>query len=326
MKAFIAAAAALLTTAIANPLVQRKTGCCFHVTANGGPGGRVQQLDDGQNRIGQSGLKDGEYCTNSQGGLVDSNGKGCIFTPPTAQWQCDAGAKPTPGAYVDAAGVLTYNASTQFWTCPTGDNGGWNLYGRPLLGEPKCVPVKLLADGCNTPEPPAVVPPPSRPSQCPADLPKVYEFPHLIVPISQNEPSKSYGTSYNGTAGAGISSLFNFDIPESAKGKTCNVKFLFPQQRQLETSAYTFSQDDGGFTMAMLKSPATETTTYASAPKIQHDLGTFALTPSSAFDIASISCPAGEKLSVWLQAVGSSYIDFFQDFNPCPIGLYVIAQ
>ncbi|KAK3661210.1 hypothetical protein LTR56_000333 [Elasticomyces elasticus] len=62
-------------------------GCCFQINAysNGGPNGAVDQLSDGQNRVGQTGLTRGKYCIDSNGGLTDSNGRGCILTPPTTQ-------------------------------------------------------------------------------------------------------------------------------------------------------------------------------------------------------------------------------------------------
>lgn len=50
-----------------NALVSRQSSCCFHLTANGGPGGAVGQLSDGQNRIGQ-GLPAATYCIDSNGG------------------------------------------------------------------------------------------------------------------------------------------------------------------------------------------------------------------------------------------------------------------
>ncbi|PPJ60280.1 hypothetical protein CBER1_01265 [Cercospora berteroae] len=317
----------LVGAAVNAYVVYAETGCCFHATADGGPGGVVEQLFDGQNRIGQTGLKVGEYCINTQGGLVDSSGRGCILTPPTSQWQCDAGAQPSKGFYVGADGTLSYNSSTQFWTCPTGDNGGWNIYGnQPIPNEPKCVATKLFADKCKASEPPADKPAPPPSSQCPGYLPKAYEFPHLIVPVNEGERDKCYGTSYNGTAGRGLSSIFNFDIPISAKGKTCDIRFLFPTQRQLETSAYTFADSSDGFQFALLSGVATEQSTFANLPRVKQDLGQQALAPGAVFDIASMACAAGERISVWLQAKGNSYIDFFQDYNPCPIGLYIIPH
>lgn len=85
----------------------------------------------------------------------------------------------------------------------------------------------------------------------------ILQFPHYIKPISTGATTSSYSNSYNGTAGSGLSSIFNFDIPQSYKGQLCNIKFLFPQQQQLETSAYTYGSGVG-FKFALLDGPATE--------------------------------------------------------------------
>ena len=249
-------------------------------------------------------------------GLTDSHGRGCILTPPTTQWQCDAGATPTPGFSIGPDGSLTYNGGTQYFTCPTEDHGGWNLYSNTLAGEPKCEPVHLIADSCVASTPPATPPtstgPPAVPSKCPAELPEHYEFPHYIKPISSSEPTKSFGNSYNGTAGHGLSSIFNFDIPPTDKGKLCNIKFLFPMLDQLETSAFSY-ETGPGFEFSLLDGPAVEDTTYNTSPKSHMTYGNFQMTPGGAYDIASIACPAGEKLAVGFKAIGSSYLDFFQE-------------
>ena len=78
------------------------------------------------------------------------------------------------------------------------------------------------------------------------------QFPHLIVPINSTAPNKAYGTGYNSTASGTVSSIFNFDIPQSYAGKTCSLEFLFPTQDQLETSAYEFS-GPGTFKVAISK-------------------------------------------------------------------------
>lgn len=83
------------------------------------------------------------------------------------------------------------------------------------------------------------------------------QFPHLVIPVDNTTKDQCYGTSYNGTAGGSKSSIFNFDIPASAKGKTCKLQFLFPEQADLVTTAYTFS-GEGKFEFASLEGPATE--------------------------------------------------------------------
>lgn len=94
---------------------------CFQLTATGGPGGVVGQLSDGQNRIGQ-GLPAATYCIDN-GAITDGNGRGCILTPPTTQFQCDTGAAPTGGFSIDCNGELNYEGNPTFKSCPTGDNG-----------------------------------------------------------------------------------------------------------------------------------------------------------------------------------------------------------
>ncbi|KAH0009348.1 hypothetical protein KCU78_g10772, partial [Aureobasidium melanogenum] len=123
--------------------------CCFSLTAAGGKTGAVGQLSDGQNRIGQtSGLATGSatYCINN-GGLTDENGRGCILTPPTTQFQCDVGASPTTGFAVNSNGDLTYNGSTQFYACATGDNGGYNIYTTTTSAQTGCVAITLSSGG-----------------------------------------------------------------------------------------------------------------------------------------------------------------------------------
>jgi hypothetical protein len=63
----------------ANALVTRDNTCCFHLTSSGGASGPIGQLDDGQNRVNGN-LPEGEYCINSDGGIIDGHGRGCILT------------------------------------------------------------------------------------------------------------------------------------------------------------------------------------------------------------------------------------------------------
>lgn len=144
------------------------------------------------------------------------------------------------------------------------------------------------------------------------------QFPHLIIPIYSADANKEYSTSFNGSASGSISSIFNFDIPQSYAGKTCSLEFLFPMQDQLETSAYEFS-GDGQFEFAILEGTATQETTYATAPKVAYSFGTFTLKPGTAVDIGSCpdGCPAGQAMSFWMSPVGDSSLNYFQDSNPC---------
>ena len=160
-------------------------------------------------------------------------------------------------------------------------------------------------------------------SGCPASLSGTHEFPHLIVPINKDSPTTAGGTSYNGTFSSTVSSIFNFDIPESDSGKTCSLVFLLPTQNELVSSAFSLS-GSGGLDVAQLKSPATEQTSYSTVPAVESDLGgPTSVAPGNEYVIASGSCAAGETVSYEVSATGSLALNYFQDSNAYAIGLYI---
>ncbi len=160
-------------------------------------------------------------------------------------------------------------------------------------------------------------------SGCPASLSGTHEFPHLIVPVNKDSPTTAGGTSYNGTFSSTVSSIFNFDIPESDSGKTCSLVFLLPTQDEEVTSAFSLS-GSGGLDVAQLKSPATEQTSYSTIPTVESDLGgPTNVTPGNEYVIASGSCAAGETVSYEVSATGSLALNYFQDSNAAAIGFYI---
>ena len=161
------------------------------------------------------------------------------------------------------------------------------------------------------------------PSGYPARLSGQYEYPHLIVPISKDTPYTAQGTSYNGTISPSTSSIFNFDIPTEDSGKTCSLVFFLPSHDKLTTSAFDLS-GSGGFDVALLKSPATEQTTYRSVPDPVEDLGgPSSVSPGNEYVISSAPCQAGSRQGYKVSATGSFDLNYFQDNNPSPIGLYI---
>jgi hypothetical protein len=289
---------------------------CFHLTASGGKSGVLGQLDDGQNRVGQTcGLatEQATYCL-SNGGLTDSNGRGCILTPPTTQFQCDVGAAPTIGFSVNSNGDLTYNGNNQFYACATGDNDGYNIYTTTSDAQTGCVGITLAADNCKVPTP---APAPAPPTTCPAALTGTYEYPHLIIPVDSKQPDKAFGTSQNGTVTSTVSSLYNFDIPSADSGKTCSLVFLFPEQSQLQTSAFDFS-GAGGIDFSMLKEPASSGTTYNNRPGIAIDYGVTKVSPGNSYTIATFPCPGNSAIGFGLTASDDTMLSYFQDYNPSP--------
>ncbi|KAJ5827344.1 hypothetical protein N7447_004107 [Penicillium robsamsonii] len=499
MKNFITIAAFAAGT---NALVGRSDSCCFHLTSSGDASGKLGQLSDGQNRIGDDSLSPAQYCIDSKGAITDSNGRGCILTPPTTQFQCDEGASPTPGFSLGPNGELEYHGSKDFVACATGQNGGLNVYTNPNESDVTgCVNVELTADSCSSsgssnggssstsavpssfgsssaqstpsapvssapvpqstpassapvaestpgsdsgegsgsgsgssapapsgsasapsapseshlpgspitvvktvtatdcscsatapvgggdsasqPSPSATMPAPSgggseggsqptgsapapsgsqppessnapapsggssQPSgsgsasvtasstsatpsatesssgSCPTTLTSgSYEYPHLIVPVDSSSPDNAAGTSYNGTVSSTISSAFNFDIPSSDEGKTCSLVFLFPELQDLETSSYSFS-GDGKIDFAKLSSAVDESTTFNNMPSVSQDLGDITVSPGNSYVVSTFSCPAGEKVSYKMENSGSTDLNFFEDYNPSPLGLYI---
>lgn len=144
-----------------------------------------------------------------------------------------------------------------------------------------------------------------------------FEFPHLIVPIDSSSPDTAAGTQFNGKVTSTVSSIFNFDIPQSDSGKTCSLVFLFPKQADLQTSSFTFS-GDGKIDFAALSGVATKSTTFHNAPSVSKDLGTITVSPGNQYVVSTFSCPAGKTVSYEMKNAGSTSLEFFEDFNPSP--------
>ncbi|THY70191.1 hypothetical protein D6C86_08275 [Aureobasidium pullulans] len=450
---------ALASVASARVLHTRQSSCCFgiNVSGDGVEGGSLGQISDGQNRFGP-GQSGASYCINN-GQITDKNGRGCVITGPTDQFQCDQGASPTEGFFITSSGQVEFNGDDQFYACPSDDNGNYNIYTKPVENMPKCVKVSLSsADGtCAAPSsapassaPPATtavsvstatqapslsvsvsteqcqastivktvtqqnnvtvtLPPvteqviqkttveqpttieqpttvqqlpvtetksvqqppitefvteqvttsvakpttveqlttvsqvpvtetkvssvqqpsatPSGTGNCPRDLPNMdsYLKPRLIIPVDSNNPDTAYGTQYNAYIGNGNSTIFDFDIPQSYKGKQCELVFTFPTQSQLETS-FVSESGNGGVEFKQLKEAADEKTTFNTQPGVTKNFGEKGVSTGNAYSITTGDCAVGQTISYELTATGDKTIEFFQDYNPCPIGLWVIAN
>ncbi|KAI7722101.1 hypothetical protein KC353_g792 [Hortaea werneckii] len=164
--------------------------------------------------------------------------------------------------------------------------------------------------------------PTSQSSACPTNLKGNYQYPHLIVPISSEHPDQSYGTSYNGQVNGTTSSVYNFDIPQSYEGQTCSLVFLFPKKSDLETSDFTFN-GEGSISVDHLSSAAKQSTTYNSCPKSEEHAGDVSPMPGNSYVVSTGDCAAGTTQSYELSANGGLSLEYFQDYNPSPIGLYI---
>jgi hypothetical protein len=144
-----------------------------------------------------------------------------------------------------------------------------------------------------------------------------FEFPHLIVPIDSSSPNSAGGTQFNAEVTSTISTIFNFDIPASDAGKTCSLVFHFPEQKDLQTSSFTFS-GDGKVDFAELSSTATQSTTFNNVPSVKTDFGVTSIAPGNSFVISTFACPSGQAVAFEMKEAGTTDFTFFEDFNPSP--------
>lgn len=144
-----------------------------------------------------------------------------------------------------------------------------------------------------------------------------FEFPHLIVPIDSSSPDTGRGTQYNAVVTSTISTIFNFDIPASDAGKTCSLVFHFPEQKDLQTSSFNFT-GDGKVEFAELSSPATQSTTFNSAPSVKTDFGVTTIAPGNSYVISTFACPSGQAIAFEIKEAGTTALTFFEDYNPSP--------
>ncbi|KAJ5887107.1 hypothetical protein N7504_011154 [Penicillium tannophilum] len=145
MKSTIAIAALV---AGANALVGRSDSCCFQLTASGGETGTLGQLTDGQVRLGDTTLSAAEFCI-SNSIITDSEGRGCVVTSETTQFQCDEGATGTSGFSLASSGLLSFDSSSSFIACQTGEDNGRNIYTTNSTSVTECISIQLMGDSCG---------------------------------------------------------------------------------------------------------------------------------------------------------------------------------
>ena len=160
---------------------------------------------------------------------------------------------------------------------------------------------------------------------CPPSLSGEFQYPHLIVSVDKSAPNTAQGNGYNAHFAPNISSIFNFDIPFSYEGLTCSLIFLLPTPESPQRSSYTLS-GSAGLNVVQLQNPATTETAFNTVSAVTADIGAIPeIQPRSSYQIASSECAAGTRIGYKVDATGNLDIKYFQDYNPAPIGLYLIA-
>lgn len=162
---------------------------------------------------------------------------------------------------------------------------------------------------------------------CPLYLPSNnFEFPHLIVPISQVSPHAILGNSFTPAVSPNdFATIFNFDIPASRTGQTCTLYFSFPTQSQLVTTSYTYwGAGTFSFVQYQNNTGVTATTTWNTQPSASgsQSVTLTQVAPGRAYKVWTGTCPVG--LLSWRMSSTDSCMWYFQDFNECAIGVYIV--
>lgn len=172
-------------------------------------------------------------------------------------------------------------------------------------------------------------------SLCPLILPNDnYEFPHLMIPT--NKSDVTIGISYFAEVSPNnCATSFNFDIPPSRAYQQCSVYFSLPRHDQLTTSDYKWSggssgtEGPGSLQLVQYKynTGVTQYTTGNNQPPLGPDppVNLDKVTSGNSYKVWSGSCGSGGVMSWRLSSTDSSLM-YFQDWNPCAIGLWVIYE
>ncbi|KAL5324538.1 hypothetical protein ACEPPN_009084 [Leptodophora sp. 'Broadleaf-Isolate-01'] len=144
-------------------------------------------------------------------------------------------------------------------------------------------------------------------------------------------PNEPVGDQYMVWISPAASTLFNFDIPTSYTG-TCSLIFLFPFMSELDPSAgkYKYSgmeqveYQNGGLNFALLAGVADNSTTYNTTPPVAVDYGKTKILPGNKYTVSTFPCPAGKTITIEGSSVNKTELDYFQNTESQPIGLYLV--
>ena len=89
MKTFIFSAALVLGTSAAVLRRDSHSHCWYTFTADGPVSGPINQIEDGQLRLGEGSPAKFKF---KDGYMYDEDGDGCVITSPQNQIQCDSGS------------------------------------------------------------------------------------------------------------------------------------------------------------------------------------------------------------------------------------------
>ncbi|KAF2723944.1 hypothetical protein K431DRAFT_310659 [Polychaeton citri CBS 116435] len=257
----------------------------------------------------------------SQPGCSDGKSVSCEGVDKLSASTAPQSPQTSPGKQSQSQGTTTQNkppisqpTCAHGTTCSNETNPGISMPAKPSISKPSCS--ASGKSGCD-----------SRPGRgCPGHLGSPFEFPHLIVPINKDQPDTSYGNTLLPWVSNTTLAVFNFDVSPTLAGKDCSLDFFWPRHGQMETSEFELS-GTGDFQFAEMTLPVNESSTWSSCsakkPMLKDWIKPRLVKPGSASTVWKGKCPASQKVSWAMGATGDAKLKWFQDYNPCAIGLYL---
>ncbi|KFY21754.1 hypothetical protein V493_07146 [Pseudogymnoascus sp. VKM F-4281 (FW-2241)] len=166
--------------------------------------------------------------------------------------------------------------------------------------------------------------------KCPQVLtPGSFVEPKLIVPVSREAAGYPYGDIAAPIITPSNNTLFAFTTPASWTG-TCSLLFTFPYASETANpGAYHFSGIEeekaagGGLNFDLLEADIDANETWWTKPELKKTYGKTEIIPGNSYTIATFPCKGGETLVYDVSSVSGVELEFEQNSEASPIGLWV---
>ncbi|KAL5348533.1 hypothetical protein ACLOAV_005949 [Pseudogymnoascus australis] len=168
------------------------------------------------------------------------------------------------------------------------------------------------------------------PEKCAQVLtPGSFVEPELIIPVSPEAAGYPYGVISSPIITPSNNTLFAFTTPASWTG-TCSLLFTFPYASETANpGAYHFSgieeekAGNGGLNFDHLKADIDANETWWTKPEVKETYGKTEIIPGNSYTIATFPCKGGESLVYDVSSVAGVELEFEQNAEASPIGLWV---
>jgi glucan endo-1,3-beta-D-glucosidase len=144
------------------------------------------------------------------------------------------------------------------------------------------------------------------------------------VPIDNANPDRVIGNSFSADISLTKSTLFDFHLPPTYAGKSCNLTFILPRQSADFWTPFEISSP-GGLNFIQLNNLASTTT---SRCNVSDGVGVGRidqLRPGQRYTVSTAACQAGQGIGYELESIGGLDLRFFQLQIP-PLGLFITAS